>query len=178
MFTAVTVTNASVAADKTKYANWYSYYRTRRLMTRTATGRAFATLSSSYRVGFTTISDTGVTERHQQVRRHRRLRRDQEGGVLQQPVHAPPATPTRRCAPSLAKVGRYFANKASGQTYDPMQYSCQRNYAILSTDGYWNTGTETTSYGPFQLTTNTAVGPAGRQRGQADARRRGRGVDR
>ncbi len=49
VFTAVTVTNASVAADKTKYANWYSYYRTRRLMTRTATGFAFSNLSSSYR---------------------------------------------------------------------------------------------------------------------------------
>ena len=39
-----------------------------------------------------------------------------------------------------------------------MQYSCQRNYAILSTDGYWNTDSETATYGPFQLTTNTSVG--------------------
>jgi type IV pilus assembly protein PilY1 len=61
VFTAVTLTNGSATADKQKYANWYSYYRTRRLMTRTATGRAFSGLTNAFRVGFTTISDTGVT---------------------------------------------------------------------------------------------------------------------
>ena len=55
-------------------------------------------------------------------------------------------------------MGRYFANKAPGQTVDPMQYSCQRNYAILSTDGYWNANTESSTYGPFQLTSDTNVG--------------------
>ncbi|MFI4929062.1 MAG: pilus assembly protein, partial [Burkholderiales bacterium] len=59
---------------------------------------------------------------------------------------------------ALSKVGRYFANKAPGQASDPMQYSCQRNFTILSTDGYWNNNTETSSYGPLKLTTNTVVG--------------------
>jgi type IV pilus assembly protein PilY1 len=39
-----------------------------------------------------------------------------------------------------------------------MQYSCQRNYAILSTDGYWNTKDEPTNYVPTQLNGSTAIG--------------------
>ena len=155
VFTAATVTNAS--AEKQRYANWYSYYRTRRLMTRTATGRAFAALTSDFRVGFTTISDTGVTNgtnKFVDIGDYTAAKKTAFYSSLYTATGSS-NTPLRG---ALAKVGRYFANKAPGQASDPMQYSCQRNYAILSTDGYWNTGSETTSYGPNQLTTNTAVG--------------------
>src|SRR5690606_20235777 len=47
-------------------------------------------------------------------------------------------TPLR---PALSRAGQYYAKKIAGQTYDPVQYSCQRNYVLLSTDGYWNGGT-------------------------------------
>jgi len=46
---------------------------------------------------------------------------------------------------ALATVGRVFAGKefssagsTSGTTIDPIQYSCQQNFALLTTDGYWN----------------------------------------
>lgn len=46
---------------------------------------------------------------------------------------------------ALATVGRIFAGKelsvagsTSGATIDPMQYSCQQNFTLLTTDGYWN----------------------------------------
>jgi len=157
VFTAVTLTNASTATDKQRYANWYSYYRTRRLMTRTATGRAFAGINSNFRVGFTTISDTGVTDGTNKFIDIGDFNTTKKSAFYDSLYTATGSSNTPLRA-SLAKVGRYFANKAPGQASDPMQYSCQRNYAILSTDGYWNTGSETTSYGPFQLTSNTAVG--------------------
>jgi type IV pilus assembly protein PilY1 len=154
LFDTVRVTSASAEAQN--YANWYSYYRTRRLLMRTATGKAMLALDSSYRVGFTTISNTGVAtnDGFQDV--------DDFGGTHKQTFYAKlyaatgsSNTPLRG---ALSKAGRYFAKKMSGQTYDPMQYSCQRNYALLSTDGYWNTGTETTSYGPLQLDGSSTVG--------------------
>ena len=37
---------------------------------------------------------------------------------------------------------------------DPMQYSCQQNFTILSTDGYWNDA----SPGGYQLDGTTAIG--------------------
>ena len=53
VFTLTSVT----AAEQQRYANWYAYYRTRTLLMRTAAGKAFQSLSSDYRVGFSTISD-------------------------------------------------------------------------------------------------------------------------
>ena len=53
---------------------------------------------------------------------------------------------------ALAKAGRYYGNKFTGQT-DPIQNACQRNYSILTTDGYWN---ETTL--PTQLDGSTTIG--------------------
>ncbi|MBT2335954.1 hypothetical protein J7E49_18800 [Variovorax paradoxus] len=154
LFDTVRVTSASAEAQN--YANWYSYYRTRRLLMRTATGKAMQALDSSYRVGFTTISNTGVSAGagFQDV--------DDFGGTQKETFYTKlyaatgnTSTPLRG---ALSKAGRYFAKKMSNQTYDPMQYSCQRNYALLSTDGYWNTGTETLSYGPLQLDGSSEVG--------------------
>ncbi|HEU5294057.1 MAG TPA: PilC/PilY family type IV pilus protein [Burkholderiaceae bacterium] len=157
VFTAVTISNASAAADKQKYANWYAYYRTRRLMARTAVGRAFQALDSKFRVGFTTISDTGATQGTNKFVDIGDFDATKKAAFYSSLYTATGSSNTPLRA-ALSKVGRYFANKAPGQASDPMQYSCQRNFAILSTDGYWNTGSETSSYGPYQLTTNSAVG--------------------
>src|SRR6185295_10581468 len=49
--------------QKQNYANWYQYYRTRMLMMRSASGRVFAAIDPKrFRVGFSTISYTGITE--------------------------------------------------------------------------------------------------------------------
>lgn len=60
-----------------------------------------------------------------------------------QMIHSNPnsATPLRA---STAKIGLYYAAKLGAQTAatptqnDPMEYSCQQNYMLLVTDGYWN----------------------------------------
>eukprot|EP00456_Euglypha_rotunda_P022326 TRINITY_DN18875_c0_g1_i6.p3 TRINITY_DN18875_c0_g1~~TRINITY_DN18875_c0_g1_i6.p3 ORF type:complete len:173 (-),score=38.20 TRINITY_DN18875_c0_g1_i6:11-529(-) len=57
-----TFTVISTSSEAQNYANWYSYYRTRTLLMRTAVGRAFAALDDGYRLGFSTInSSTTVT---------------------------------------------------------------------------------------------------------------------
>ena len=58
-FTKVTVSGLAAAA-KQNYANWYSYYRTRLLMMKTLAGQSFQPLTSSFRVGLSTIHDTGA----------------------------------------------------------------------------------------------------------------------
>jgi type IV pilus assembly protein PilY1 len=157
VFTLQTVSTASTATVQQNYANWRAYYRTRRLLMRTAAGRAFQTLNSDFRVGFTTISDTGATNGTNKFLDVADYDSAQKTAFYSNLYTATGSsfTPLRA---SLAKVGRYFANKAPGQTSDPMQYSCQRNFAILSTDGYWNTNSESGTYGPFQATSNTNVG--------------------
>ncbi len=157
VFTKITVTTTSAAAEKQNYANWYSYYRKRYLLMRTAMGRAIATLDSSYRVGFSAISDTSATEGTIYFRDVKDFDSTQKSNFYSSLYSVKPSswTPLRG---ALSKAGRYFANKAAGQTYDPMQYSCQRNYALLSTDGYWNNNDESASYGPFVVDSDTSVG--------------------
>lgn len=153
-FTKVTVTSAS--ADAQNYADWYGYYRKRYLMMRTVAGRSFSPITSKFRVGFTTISDSSAAPSATFLPVDS-FEGTQKSTFYSSLYRADPANSTPLRA-SLSKVGRYFANKAPGQTSDPMQYACQRNYAILSTDGYWNSGNESTSYGPLQLDGTTRVG--------------------
>ena len=50
-----------------------------------------------------------------------------------------PSTPLRE---ALSRVGRHYAGITtginSGMSGNPIQYSCQQNFAILTTDGFWN----------------------------------------
>ncbi len=157
VFTKVTMTLSSAASAKQNYANWYSYYRKRYLLMRTAMGRAISALDSSYRVGFSTISDTSAKEGTNYFRDVKDFDNTQRTNFYSSLYTVKPTswTPLRA---ALSKAGRYYAKKAPSQTYDPMQYACQRNYALLSTDGYWNTNDESSTYGPFVVDSNTNVG--------------------
>jgi type IV pilus assembly protein PilY1 len=126
--------------ERTNFANWYSYYRTRIMMMKAAGSRAFVQLGSQFRVGLITINPGGTVS----VNRYlpiadfdstqkaswftKLFSQDASGG-----------TPLRE---ALSRAGRHFAGYQnginSGMTGDPVQYSCQQNFTILTTDGYWN----------------------------------------
>jgi type IV pilus assembly protein PilY1 len=127
-------TMSATSTDAQNYANWYAYYRTRQLTMRSAAGRAFADLSDAYRVGFTRINHTGVTGTSFLNSSDFTTAQKSSFFNLLYTAGTSGNTPLRA---SLSKVGRYYGNVITGQT-DPVQYSCQRNYAVLSTDGYWN----------------------------------------
>jgi type IV pilus assembly protein PilY1 len=126
-----TITVAASTAQLTNFANWYSYYRTRMLMMKTATGRAFSGLNNNYRVGLKKYSQTTPVT---YVGTFESTQRDNWYAALYG-MTTSGSTPSRT---ALSDAGRYYAGKLSGT--DPMQYSCQQNFTILSTDGYWNTG--------------------------------------
>lgn len=149
VFTLVTMTSTST--DAQNYANWYSYYRTRMLMMKTAVGAAFKTMDDKFRIGFTTISrslpslNVSDFDATQKTTFYTDLYGTAPSGW----------TPLRG---ALSAAGQYYAKKRPSQTYDPIQYSCQRNFSLLSTDGYWNTNDESSSFGPLKLDNSTSVG--------------------
>jgi type IV pilus assembly protein PilY1 len=145
------------AVQQQNYANWYAYYRTRSLLMRSAAGLAFKDLGSDVRVGFTTISNTGISNASTTFLDVADFTSSHKASFYQKLYGALPdgTTPLRA---SLSKVGRYFGKKMPGQSVDPMQYSCQRNLTLLSTDGYWNTFDEGSGYGPFKLDGTADVG--------------------
>ena len=139
VFTRVDVSSLT-PAQQTNYANWYSFYRKRYLLMRTAMGQALTALDDGYRVGFSTIREpsytNGGTYKFLGVSEFAGGTDGQADKFYQSLYQVQPSggTPLRR---ALSNTGRYYANKHSGQT-DPVQYACQRNYALLTTDGYWN----------------------------------------
>ena len=139
------------AEEMTNFANWYTYYRTRMQMMKTASGQAFVSLvppagnPANYRVGFITINPTvsGNVSPNQFLPMG-----DFAGAQVQNWYNkfysqVPNSTTPLRIA--LSRAGRYFAGKTSGINAgisdDPVQFSCQQNFTILTTDGYWNDAT-------------------------------------
>lgn len=151
------VATGSAGALK-NYANWYSYYRKRAYTMKAATAEAFRGISEGYRVGlfFIASNQSGADD----TKRNDDLIIDDFSGthrtnwfsrLLGHRVAY--STPLRG---ALARMGRMFAGQISG--WDPVQYSCQQNFTILSTDGYWNDLSENNSYGPLQITGTSKVG--------------------
>lgn len=124
------------ADERVNYANWYSYYRTRMLMMKSGIATAFSTLDDKYRVGFSTlwgngggnlnfvpISDFDGTQKNAWFNKLYGV--TSNNGT---PLHT-----------ALNRAGQYYSGASPyGASPDPVQYSCQKNFAILSTDGYWN----------------------------------------
>ena len=131
------------------YANWWAYFHTRMQMMKTAASNAFQTIGDTYRVGMFTISVGQHGKDRNQFSQCIRVRVSSKKDWYDKLFASKPSsyTPLRG---ALAKAGKYFANKLTGQV-DPMQFSCQQNFTILSTDGYWNTQDETSTYGPYKL---------------------------
>lgn len=157
---------AGSADALTNYANWYSYYRKRAFLMKAGVGEAFAALSEDkYRVGYFTIDslDSEVELQDGQPVNHD-LKIGEFSGTASGTHRAnwfdrlygtreALYTPLRG---ALSRMGRIYSGKVSG--WDPVQYSCQRNFTILTTDGYWNTNAEDSDYGPFKMNNSTSVG--------------------
>jgi type IV pilus assembly protein PilY1 len=136
--------------EMTNFANWYAYYRTRMQMMKSATGRAFLPIGESYRIGFMTINfaidkylrvadfATDLTTGGQKRAWFDKLYAQAPSG----------GTPLRR---ALSRAGWIYAGKIGATkgdstmltdvipaADDPVQFACQPNFAILSSDGYWN----------------------------------------
>lgn len=124
--------------EMTNFANWYTYYRTRMQMMKSSAGHAFLTLSSDYRVGFTTIYNTSFSADNSSFVHigDFDLTKKQQWFAKLYATNPSGGTPLRT---ALDRIGKLYAGQLglSGE-YDPVQYSCQQNFTILTTDGYWN----------------------------------------
>lgn len=147
-------TTCTYDEEMTNFANWFTYYRTRMQSMKTSASFAFGNLSNQYRLGYLSInnatgSDFLNLDRFELTHRQNwftKLTSARPSGV----------TPLRG---ALSRAGRLFGGRLNGSSLngstvvDPMQYSCQQNFTLLSTDGYWNeSGT------PTRLDGSTAIG--------------------
>jgi type IV pilus assembly protein PilY1 len=142
----------SYSEEMTNFANWWTYYRTRMQMTKSSASIAFGQIDSRYRVGYFTINNSTSSSHALDVGN---FDSTQKAAWYARLVAANPSggTPLRG---ALTRAGRIYAGAVSGTTGggDPVQYSCQQNFTILSTDGYWSESNP----GGYQVNGSTAVG--------------------
>jgi len=123
------------ADERQNFANWFSYYRTRILTMKSGAGRAFASIGPSYRVGFMTIYATpssSTTDPQYLPIKDFDVAQKASWYSKFYAMDAFGLTPLRV---ALSTAGRNFAGRLGP---DPVQYSCQQNFLILTTDGFWN----------------------------------------
>jgi type IV pilus assembly protein PilY1 len=170
-----TLVTSLPSAQRTNYANWWAYYRTRMLTMKSGTGRAFANIDASrFRVGYSTISETGYDSSSAGFLAVREFDATGQKSGFFSKLYGQSASGYTPLRPALEKAGRMYAGvnmagSALPSGVDPVTHSCQRNYTLLSTDGYWNTDTESnfrSSYVPHRLDGSTI----GNQDGGSTAR--------
>lgn len=143
----------SQAEEYQNFANWFSYYRNRYLMTIGATTRAFAPLGDSMRVGYGRINKhnstdiDGVTSQtiERGVRPFSGTNRSDFFDWLKYhaSISADGSTPLRK---AMDDAGKYFERSdddgpwghepGSGDSTDHL--ACRKSYHIVMTDGEWN----------------------------------------
>lgn len=167
----VDTTKCTYTEEMTNFANWWAYYRTRMQMTKTAAGLGFSGLTSRYRLGYMSLNNNTNSDFLNVA--------DITTGVggqkdlwYQKLTAAKPSNGTGLRV-ALSNAGRMYAGKLTGSQQlwidaasgnqtkvnvtDPMQYACQRNYTLLSTDGYWNESTTNTDNKGNKYNTVTQV---------------------
>ena len=142
----------SYAEEMTNYANWWTYYKSRMQTMKTAASNAFATIDnatdlangvSRFRLGYMTINTRSSNSPYSDFLNLGEFTGSQKFNWYTKLTQANPgpSTPLRA---ALATAGRLYAGMLNGSSLngstvvDPLQYSCQQNYTILSTDGFWN----------------------------------------
>lgn len=158
--------NDATAAVKQSFANWYSYYRTRNLLSRTALTRAFGSITGDVRAAWQTINSDytdpySITAPALSTRAIDRLsgtwRQDFFNWIYN--VRTTGSTPNRR---AMIQAGKFFERELTTNTMNPFwqrnadgiaggrNLSCRKNFHMLVTDGYWNDNT--TALSPVQPT--------------------------
>lgn len=140
--------------EMSNFATWYAWYRTRAQMAKSSIGHAFSDVrgtpktgaalkadpdDASYfhaRIGLTTINKNSKTKQPSINLAISEFEGKQKNDFYSELYKSLPSggTPLRE---SLNEVGKMYAGTSSVYA-DPVKFSCQRNFAILATDGYWN----------------------------------------
>lgn len=126
----------TIAQAQQNFANWYQYYRRRSMAARGSIGYILDQFPN-FRYGINTINNSFFTEvppaSTSDFTSHNNAITQQ---VYQYDWNAL-GTPLRS---ALDRAGRYYAGTLFGRN-NPITASCQQNYTILFTDGYWNAET-------------------------------------
>lgn len=140
--------------QRQNFANWFSYYRTRMMLSKAGVGAAFGgDFSQEFRLGWgeinrgrNTVDGASVRAIRQGVRRYADVKGDFYDWLYDQDPTG--ATPLQR---ALEGAGQYYEgskrawaddpSRAVDETTNPAR-ECRQSFSVLMTDGYYNTGSD------------------------------------
>jgi type IV pilus assembly protein PilY1 len=132
--------DCTYAEEAQNFANWYSYYRARHLLAKTAVTRAFSSLSTSIRVSWQQLNTNinTVAEMPDTLPFDGAHREAFFSWVNTLPFNS--GTPLTN---AFDRAGQKFS-QPSVYRKDPTDsssesYTCRQNFHFAFTDGYWNT---------------------------------------
>lgn len=162
-------TSALQQAELQNFANWYQYHRSRNKMAKAGASEAFGRLGKNYRVGYDTIWNRNANGNTI----------DTSGNVPAYPIpyatngglfegtnrenfysrlHGTRANSSTPLKGALQRSARYFMTDDPWKDSNGDLLTCRQNYAILTTDGYWNNDSGyTSSVGNADGSTNKDV---------------------
>jgi len=182
--TRVTPTGRSEADERTNYATWFSYHRTRMKAAKAGSGVAFNGLAGNVRVGFRTIwqRQPSGTRPANEPKHATPIPVQYNDGLFVDPNGTTGAMNNRTqwfnrlygaigyngtpLKGALQQAGLYYSSNSANGPYGPQsgvaQYSCRQNFTILTTDGYWNDNSNYNSVNEQDNTSGpTVTGPGG-----------------
>ncbi|WP_449467198.1 pilus assembly protein [Stenotrophomonas humi] len=146
------------AEELQNFANWYQYHRTRNKMAKAGASEAFGRLGRNFRVGFDTIwnkgggtaNTLGSTPAYPiPYATNDGLFEDKNRQDFYSKLQGAGASGNTPLHGALQRAGRYFSTDDPWKDGTGNMLACRQNYALLTTDGYWNQRTSTGGYNPF-----------------------------
>ncbi len=131
------------AEEMTNFANWWAYYRTRMQTMKTSLSLSFNSIGNRYQVGLALLSDIGyggmVTSGSRGM--YPAVFSGTNRSDWYTKMFATDTTSSTPLRTALDQMGRMYANLspyAFTGSQRVVQYACQQNFTLLTTDGYWN----------------------------------------
>ncbi|WP_146908752.1 pilus assembly protein [Arenimonas daejeonensis] len=153
--------NRSAADELINYATWFSYHRTRMKIAKAGASAAFNQLGGNVRVGFRSLHENNSNTDYDipvgdgnNGNFEGTARSDWFGKLFN--ARGQSGTPLRA---ALQSTGEYFTQTGASGPYGPAaanQLACRQNFAILTTDGFWN-GSLSTSVGNQDGTSGASI---------------------
>lgn len=153
------VSGRTVEQELQNYATWYSWHRTRMKTAKAGVSDTFSQLGPSVRVGYTSIWNRN---------RYEIPVRNGDNGVFRGSAkqtffnrfQGASASGGTNLHGALTQAGEYFRRTDSNGPWGPEsgndQFSCRQSFAILTSDGYWNSNS---SYSPTAGNQDGTNGP-------------------
>lgn len=120
-------------------ANWYQYHRRRSFVMKSVVADIIGGTNSNNRFGLSLFNEFDTLFREFPLEAVSTEDYPAHNDALLQALYdyeiVVNGTPLRQ---GLERAGRYFSNYYTSDYTDPIISSCQQNYSVLFTDGYWN----------------------------------------